>query len=247
MAPFFTIIIPTYNSSATLKESLDSVLQQSFRDFEILLMDGVSKDDTVAVAASYHDERIHIHSEPDKGIYDAMNKGLKKASGQWIYFLGSDDRLYDAEVLNDVFQKIRTVKEKVAYGNVKIEGTVDWAKGGSVYGGKFNLYKLLRRNICHQSLFYRTEFIKKHRLEYNPEYPVSSDWDFNLKCRMHTDFFFIDRIIAVFNGGGLSSSEKNADSFRDRIPVLYQKYWEVPYMNPVVRLFYKGFRLLKRD
>lgn len=247
MSEFFSIIIPAFNSASTLPDALNSVLVQRFRDFEVLLMDGFSNDETLQIAQSFNDSRIRIFSEKDQGTYDAMNKGIATARGEWIYFLGSDDRLFDEHVLEDVHQKLITTKLSVAYGNVQIKGEVDWAKGGAVYDGAFSLYKLLRRNICHQSIFYRNSFLKKNQLNYHLHYPVSADWEFNLRCRMLTGFLFLDRIIAVFNGGGLSSSEKNTDAFRDEIPVIYQKYWEVPYTNPLVRLVYKGYRLfLKR-
>jgi len=74
--PFFSIIIPCLNSSSTIKRALDSVLNQSFKDFEILIMDGLSEDDTVFKINEYKDERLKVHIEKDFGIYDAMNKGL---------------------------------------------------------------------------------------------------------------------------------------------------------------------------
>src|SRR4249920_3431468 len=105
MNPFFSIIIPTYNSESSLNKTLDSILSQTFTDFEIILTDGVSKDDTIAIAESYNDSRLKIHSEPDKGVYDAMNKGMSLATGKWLYFIGSDDYLYNDEVLQTISQK----------------------------------------------------------------------------------------------------------------------------------------------
>ena len=89
--PRLSIINPTFNSAKTLSRCLDSVISQSFTDWEVLMMDGVSNDDTIKIASSYQDSRIRIYSEPDKGIYDAMNKGIDKAHGEWLYFIDSDD------------------------------------------------------------------------------------------------------------------------------------------------------------
>ena len=101
--PRLSIIIPTFNSAKTLSRCLDSVISQSFTDWEVLMMDGVSNDDTIKIASSYQDSRIQIYSEPDKGIYDAMNKGIDKAQGEWLYFLGSDDWLFNCNSLKDIF------------------------------------------------------------------------------------------------------------------------------------------------
>lgn len=75
-----------------------SVLYQSHGDFEILIIDGLSMDRTLDVAQSFKDQRIKIHSEKDKGIYDAMNKGISLAKGKWVFFMGSDDRFYSRHV-----------------------------------------------------------------------------------------------------------------------------------------------------
>lgn len=98
----FSIIIPTYNSSATLGQALNSIIEQSFKDFEILIMDGASSDKTVAIAQKINDPRISIYSEPDSGVYDAMNKGIARARGEWVYFLGSDDWLINNTVLDKI-------------------------------------------------------------------------------------------------------------------------------------------------
>jgi len=84
--PYLSIIIPTYNCENTISNCLNSILTQSYVDFEILIIDGASKDTTLEILKKYDDKRLKIVSEPDKGIYDAMNKGLKIANGNWIYF-----------------------------------------------------------------------------------------------------------------------------------------------------------------
>ncbi len=76
-----SIIIPTYNSAKTIKRCLDSIVAQTYKDYEVLVMDGVSKDGTLEIARSYSDSHIRIYSEPDKGIYDAKNKGIHKSKG----------------------------------------------------------------------------------------------------------------------------------------------------------------------
>src|SRR2546422_844446 len=106
--PIFSIILPTFNSAAQIATALESILNQTFNDFEILVLDGCSGDNTIEIAKSYKDTRIRIWSEKDEGIYDAMNKGIEKATGKWLYFLGSDDELYNNAILEKVFHKVNT-------------------------------------------------------------------------------------------------------------------------------------------
>ena len=245
MQPIFSIIIPTYNSEATLALALDSIIQQTFTNFEILLLDGLSKDNTVALASSYNDPRIKIFCEADKGVYDAMNKGMKLAQGEWIYFIGSDDFLYDNEVLNNVAKELEGVKDDVLYGNVLIKGDSGWAKDGQIFKGKFTFQKLLRGNICHQSMFYRRSFIDKNKLEYNLRYPVSADWDFNISAHLLTKFHFTDRIIAVFNAGGISTGNTITDPFHTEINEKYGHLYRTSnypnFLKPFKKI-YKWFQ-----
>jgi len=100
-SPFFTIITATYNAASTLPRLLESLAAQTCRDFELVIQDGASSDDTVAVAESYRHRlpALSLVSEPDTGIYDAWNKALARVRGEWVLFLGADDALYASDVL----------------------------------------------------------------------------------------------------------------------------------------------------
>lgn len=202
-----SIIIPTYNSSNTIKSALISILQQKFNDFEILIIDACSIDSTLDIVKSFNDERIIIISERDEGVYDAMNKGMRLAKGKWLYFLGSDDELNSNNVLEKVFNVINYNKEIcVLYGNVQFNnGLPFWANNNKTYDGEFTFEKLMDQNICHQSIFYKREFIFCNKLSYSLKYPICADWDFNLRAWLKSSFIYIDLIIANFNDGGLSS------------------------------------------
>lgn len=240
MNPSFSIIIPTYNSESSLKETLDSILEQSFADFEIVLMDGGSKDHTIAVAESYNDIRLKIYSEPDKGVYDAMNKGITRSSGQWLYFIGSDDYLHTADVLQKVYHQLEKIKNNVLYGNVIIKGDAGWARDGQIYNGKYTLQRLLRGNICHQAIFYRRSFLIDNNLIYNLNYPIVADWDLNIQCRLKTSFTYLNIIVAVFNAGGISTGATNSDPFLNEIHQKYGHLFRVSHYP----LFMQPFRSL---
>lgn len=176
-------------------------------------MDGDSSDDTLKIAQSYNDPRIRIYSEPDKGIYDAMNKGIKKANGEWLYFLGSDDWLLAPDVLEKLFS-LEIVQYDVVYGDVEATHL------SPLNRGEWNL-STIDYNRCHQCIFYRKEVFKKLG-HYNLEYPVWADYDINLK------WFFSKRIkkhyipltIAHFSTGGFCT---------ENIDYQFSKF--MPYMK----------------
>jgi glycosyltransferase involved in cell wall biosynthesis len=198
--PFYSIIIPTFNAAKTLSNAIESILQQRFQDFEILLIDGQSTDETVKIAIDFNDTRIKILSEKDSGIYDAMNKGIKFSNGDWIYFLGSDDKLLNSEVLYTINKFLLEDESDVIYGNV-----ISQMFGGR-YDGEFNLEKILNRNICHQAIFFKRSLFKKTKC-FNTRYKILADWDHNLKWFLKNRIKkkYIDIDIAEFSDGGFSS------------------------------------------
>ncbi|MBK0382070.1 glycosyltransferase [Pedobacter sp. SD-b] len=246
----FSIIIPTYNSDKVLPIALKSIINQNYKNFEILVIDGKSKDNTLAIAKSFNDQRIKIFSEGDKGIYDAMNKGIEKAKGEWLYFLGSDDELYDVDVLCNTYNFINRVKSQIVYGNVIIKGNCVWAKDGDIYDGAYNLEKLVNKNISHQALFYSTSFIKKNEIKFNLKYQTLSDWDFNLKCFSITNFSHFEQVIAVFNTGGASTIlNGQTDLLFKEFLKNFLKYFNVsPFdksINLLPEVFLKGLEMQK--
>ena len=100
--PLISIITVTYNAAETIEETILSVINQSFDNFEFLIIDGGSTDDTINVIKKFQHKIDYWKSEPDSGIYDAMNKGVKSAKGEFIYFLGGDDLLFNSNVLGDL-------------------------------------------------------------------------------------------------------------------------------------------------
>jgi glycosyltransferase involved in cell wall biosynthesis len=199
---FFSIIIPTYNSETTILAALTSIKNQKFSNFEVLVVDGKSSDKTVELTNQFLLEGLNLTciSEPDHGIYDAMNKGIAAAKGEYLYFLGSDDTLFNENVLQQVADSINRQPADFIYGNVLM------SKSGQCYDGAFNFAKLLTKNISHQAIFYkRTIFQQLGR--YNLEYKLHADWNFNLKCfnspLIQTQF--IDVLVARFTEGNTSS------------------------------------------
>jgi glycosyltransferase involved in cell wall biosynthesis len=198
--PFISIIIPTFNSAATLAVTLQTVLAQTYQNFEVLIIDNCSTDASIEIAKSFKDNRIKIFIAKDKGVYDAMNKGIGCASGEWIYFLGSDDWLYNNEVLQDVYEFIRANNCEVVYGNITS------TRFGGVYGGSFDADKLLIENIGHQAIFFHKNVFKKAG-NFNLHYKAQADWDHNMRWFFSKNIkhCYFDLVIAVYSDRGLSA------------------------------------------
>ena len=174
--------------------------------YEFLVIDGGSTDDTLAHLRAQGPALRYV-SEPDEGIYDAMNKGIRLTSGKFLYFLGAGDRLLPG-VLEAVAAEIRklpgqgqTSRPTLLYGNV------DWSHYSRPYDGHFNRSKLLRRNICHQAIFYQRSVFERLGF-YNTKYPSLADWEFNIRCFNDQGIHkrYIPLRIANYEAGGKSAA-----------------------------------------
>lgn len=219
--------MPTYNSGATLKFAIKSILNQSYNDYEILILDNLSTDNTLTICKSFNDQRIKISSESDKGIYDAMNKGIALAKGEWLYFLGSDDELYNNEVLEKINNRINNTNSKIIYGNVLVCGNTGWARDGQIYNGYFSNRKIVANNICHQSLFYRKDIFKNLN-GYNTKYKICADHDLNIRAVCSFKFEYVNLIIAKFNSGGMSSGSDDV-FIKDFDRILIEQHINILY------------------
>jgi len=204
--PKISVITVTRNHATFLETCMISVAGQTYRNIEHIIIDGDSSDDTARMVSSFMKSNPHIqfYSEPDSGIYDAMNKGILKSSGEWIYFLGSDDIFYRDDVLDHFVNHPLYRTGTVIYGNVKVKGDASWAPEGSIYDGMFTLKKLLKKNLCHQSIFYSRDVVAKSGF-FEKKYSVCADWDYNIRCFSQADFVYLDFIVAIFQGGGFST------------------------------------------
>jgi glycosyltransferase involved in cell wall biosynthesis len=205
--PLISIVIVVLNGVRTLPRALDSIRSQTFRDFELIIIDGMSTDGTVEFLCREPSIDYWV-SEQDQGIYDAMNKAVAVARGKWVYFLGSDDTLCDAlGKVADHLQDERTIY----YGNVHPTGSP------KMYNGPFGPWKMSRRNICQQAIFYPRSLFESQR--FSLKYPILADWEFNLRCYSNPTYRFkhIPVMVANFNNvGGVSSIRSDEQFKRDQ-------------------------------
>jgi hypothetical protein len=194
--PAFSIITPTYNSGSKLDRTVKSVLSQSLGDFEYLLMDGFSQDGTREWIAGIKDPRVKAFSEPDKGTYDAMNKGVQQARGKYLVFLCSGDELLPG-ILQEMIPHLPKEGLAMIYGNVL------W--NGMIYSGKFSKLDLCDHNICHQAIFYGRRLFQILG-GYDLKYKTLADWAFNLKCfgNSQIQIRHVSINVALYEGGGIS-------------------------------------------
>jgi glycosyltransferase involved in cell wall biosynthesis len=223
-----SIIIPTFNSASHIRRCLTSVCSQTSSNFELIIQDGLSKDKTVSIVnefiAEYPRIDIRLYSQEDSGIYDAMNKALNQARGLFVYFLGSDDYLYDKNVLATIFGNNPLSRFDVVYGDAFFEET------NSVYGGKFTYRNLLFKNICHQSMFVKRTVLLKLG-GFNTKYPGLADWDVNMKLFSGKyRIKYLPVLVAFFSTGGFSY-DCRLDPFVPVLDELRDSYHEKFYFK----------------
>lgn len=231
--PLITVIIPVFNGVQHIEGAIESVINQEYDNVECIIIDGGSTDGTLDIIRKF-DDRIDLWlSEPDKGVYDAMNKGAMLAAGEWLFFMGSDDRLQN--VLHFVAKLLRE-------SNVIYHGDIYKVNSRRSYGGKFSARRLIRGNIPHQAIFYPRSIFVKYR--YDLKYEVVADYHLNLLCFCDKEFRFayIPLLVALFNdGGGLSASCRDIAFENDAPRIIRHKLGILFYGEFVARRILKAF------
>ena len=153
-APLISIIIPVFNAGKTLQSTIESILGQCYKNIELIIVDGESVDNTKDIIAQYKKNIDIFICEKDNGIYDAMNKGIIAANGDWLLFLGGDDVLFNSEILTSIFIDSNFEEIDFLYGDVLFKSS------SLKYGGEKDYPTLLDSNICHQSIFYHKKIFE---------------------------------------------------------------------------------------
>lgn len=222
-----SIITVSFNSAALIEESIKSVLNQTYSSIEYLIIDGGSTDGTVEIIERYKGSIDYFVSEPDRGLYDAMNKGIRAATGDALFFLNSDDTFCDERVLGDAAE---------AFDN---NPDVDVIFGNQIFdfgGGKKAIKKqkfedvrerLARNNIQHQTMFTRKEIFDVTG-GFSQKYRIVSDYEWILKTFLvnKCSYVYIDRDISIMSTQGLSSTT-NFEPERRQVMKDYFSIYEI--------------------
>ncbi len=202
--PLVSVVTPAYNAASKLVDTIEHVQQQTYPAVEHIVIDGGSGDGTVDVLKRYGTSLAAWVSEEDAGIYDAMNKGIAAARGEWVHFLGTDDRFYRPDTLERVFERRPIPKEvDVILGDVQDER-------GTRRRSRYGAWLLLKNTVHHQGAFYRRRVFTNFRYGWQERgervqlCAISGDYQLNLYLwRQGRRALRLEEIIAVC-GSGLS-------------------------------------------
>ena len=234
----FSVIVATYNSAKTLRRCLDSIVSQTGCSFEILVADGESNDETVPILKSYSNSISHWVSEADRGVYEAWNKVIPKATGQWLYFIGSDDWLSRSDALALALNELTYVPPDInlAYGKISVvskDGAVIYQEGEPWENYRFRFTHEMV--IPHQATFHRRGLFSDGQL-FSPDFRICGDFEIILReiVNKRNPVFLGNISIASMQVGGMSSTREN-------VPVILRELRTARMRNGLSSYSYRIF------
>lgn len=210
--PLITVVIAVYNGQSTLQQCLDSVKQQSYKNVELVVIDGGSTDGTVDLLVTNTARLDYWISEPDKGIYNAWNKALAKASGDWICFLGADDYFYNLQVLESMAAHLIEIPwdVRVVYGQIMLLGQND--RPMFLLGQPWsNIQDRFKWDMCipHPAVLHRCSLFEKNG-HFDESYRIAGDYELLLReLKEHRAVFVPGVVMTGMRQGGASSTPAN--------------------------------------
>lgn len=243
--PKFSIITVTYNAGKVLEDTIQSVVFQTYRNVEYIIVDGGSTDNTLDVVHKYQERISKVISEPDKGLYDAMNKGIRMATGDYLCFLNAGDELHENETLQKI---VYTLKGKelpdVIYGETAI---VD-EEGHFLHMRRLSTpehlhWKSFKEGmlVCHQAFFARRELALAN--PYDLRYRFSADFDWCIRIMKQSKYLHNTHLTLIdYLNEGMTTQNHKA-SLKERFRIMTKHYgWISTILHHgwfVIRLFYK--------
>ena len=227
--PLITVITVVRNDRENIQKTVESVLNQKFDKFEYIIIDGKSTDGTIDIINKYKDQIDIIISEPDNGIYDAMNKGIKLSSGIYLNFLNSGDYYINDEILNEIALNVKDDLIDFVYGSILIEYSGQHIRREikRIFSKK---YLRSGKQPPHPASFLKKSEIVKAKC-FNTEYKYSADFD--LFCKLNTFNIkskLINKQIAIFSSGGASSSMQANYETKKILKNNYGLYFSAKYI-----------------
>mgnify|MGYP006779954945 FL=1 len=243
--PKFSIITVTYNAEKVLEDTIQSVIFQTYRNVEYIIVDGASKDHTLEIVNKYHNRINKVISEPDKGLYDAMNKGIQLATGDYLCFLNAGDKFHDSETLQKI---VHTLKGQELPDAIYGETAIVDEEGHFLHMRRLSTpahlnWKSFKQGmlVCHQAFFANRELAINHL--YDLQYRFSADFDWCIrimkkaKCLHNTRLTLIDYL-----NEGMTTKNHKA-SLKERFCIMAKHYGLISTILHhgwfVIRLFYK--------
>lgn len=217
-----SIITINRNNAEGLRKTIESVVVQTFTDFEYIVIDGASTDESVEVIKQYEDKITYWVSEPDKGIYNAMNKGILKSHGEYLQFLNSGDYLVDENVLKKIFDK--DCCAGILYGD-----RIDLNNAGCdvvKFTDKLKFSFFVQSTLSHQASFFRKDCFDRFGL-YEEQYKYASDWLLYMDWifRRNVSYQYLNFPVVYYDVMGVSSlSENRSEMMIERENILIKEF-----------------------
>ena len=231
---FISIITVNYNDANGLEETIKSVMVQTYRDYEHIVVDGDSSDGSKEVIEKYRDKLAWAVSEPDKGIYNAMNKGIRASKGKFLLFLNSGDTLHNENVLEKTVEKLNS-DHRIYYGDVLriFDSGISKIK---TYPNELSFGFFVDSALAHQSVFIDRDLFSEISF-YDESYKVLADWEFLIRaiCIHHIPYKHLGIIVARYDMSGISSQPEGKKIMLEERKRCYQEHF---------RFYWKDYREL---
>lgn len=223
--PLLSVITVVYNNVNDIERTIKSVINQSYGNIEYIIIDGASSDGTLAVIEKYKSQISQLISEKDKGIYDAMNKGLDLAKGEYVLFMNSGDEIYESNTVENIFAT--EANADIYYGETEMLNSKLQSEGAR----RHKIPKKLTLNsfkygmsVSHQAIYIKRTITQP----YNPKYELSADIDWILSAISKANVIVdVDFYVAKYLMGGMSK-QKHLQSLKERFTIFNHYYGTIP-------------------
>ena len=214
--PFFSIIVVSLNAKDYIKSTIESVLEQSFDDYEIVVKDGLSCDGTVDNIPT--SDKIRVYEEKDTSIYDAMNQAISYSEGKYLCFLNCGDYFQNKDVLKNIYEKAKDNDDCIVYGNYSRKGVV------FKQPSKITSFYLYRTPLCHQTMFFAKSLFDAK--PYDTSYRILADYEHTLNdFKAGKEFLYVPVTVCDYMGEGVSESPKMKALKKQEYKSVQEKYF----------------------
>jgi glycosyltransferase involved in cell wall biosynthesis len=243
-----TIITINYNNNLGLIKTIESIINQTWTDFEFIIIDGGSTDESLSTIKKYEKHITYWVSENDKGVYDAMNKGIQLAQGSFINFMNSGDYYFTNTILEEIHHKFKS-DVGVLYGDSFYFNEAGYDRIEKT-PSKLSFSHFVNSGINHQASFIKRDLFFKYFM-YNLEYKISSDWEFFIYviCKRNEPYEHLQKTICYYDFSGISAISENLQIYHQERETILKKhfqsfYEDFVYYNTVIdRRIRKVFRI----
>ena len=229
-----SVITVCFNAEKVIEDTILSVMNQTYEYIEYIIIDGASTDNTLDIVSKYGERlRIKIISEPDQGIYDAMNKGILLATGDYIHFLNAGDEYYDADVIRNVVENIKKTNADIVYGHIVYrysDDHIELRKYGKSCGKR--IYYLTGDCINHQAMLVNKKLFE--RASFNINYKICADREWMMhQSKLGANFYAMEFPVCIYRMDGISMLQK--DIYQEEAKLCMRKHFKFGY--PIFSVF----------